>query len=114
VDAVVTTNNGPVRLLLNQIGSRSHWFRIALRQPKGDPFAVGASVAVERKGQPALWRRVRTDGSYLSASDIRVHVGLGDSDTVDAIIVQWPDGAMERFPGVSAQRLVTLVRGSGR
>ena len=43
----------------------------------GERFGMGARVGIERAGQPTLWRRVKTDGSYLSASDIRVHFGLG-------------------------------------
>ena len=35
----------------------------------GNRFAIGARVAIERQGKPALWRRVGSDGSYLSASD---------------------------------------------
>jgi enediyne biosynthesis protein E4 len=57
---------------------------------------------------------VRTDGSYLSASDPRVHVGLGASSAVQSVIVQWPDGPRERWTDISADRLVTLKRGSSK
>ena len=40
--------------------------------PQGNRFGFGALVGVERAGRPTLWRRVKTDGSYLSASDPRV------------------------------------------
>ena len=53
--------------------------RCASTQPPGNRFGFGAWIGVERAGQPTLWRRVRTDGSYLSASDVRVHFGLGSS-----------------------------------
>jgi hypothetical protein len=56
---------------------------------------------------------VRTDGSYLSASDVRVHFGLGSSPAIAAIVVHWPDGRRERWTGIAADRLVTLRRGSG-
>jgi enediyne biosynthesis protein E4 len=71
-------------------------------------------VGVERAGRPTLWRRVRTDGSYLSASDVRAHFGLGGAAAVTAIVVQWPDGQRERFTDVGADRVVTLRRGTGR
>jgi enediyne biosynthesis protein E4 len=113
VDIVVTNNNGPVRLLLNQTGARNHWLEIRLDQRPGNRFAFGAWVGVERSGKPTLWRRVRTDGSYLSASDVRVQFGLGSSPAVSAIVVQWPDGARERWTEIQSDRLLTLVRGSG-
>ncbi|PYR22560.1 MAG: hypothetical protein DMF94_04255 [Acidobacteria bacterium] len=114
VDIVVTNNNGPARLLLNQAAARSHWLQIRLDQRPGNRFAIGAWVGVERTGRPTLWRRVRTDGSYLSASDVRVHVGLGSSAAVGAVVVQWPDGQRERWTGLTGDRLVTLRRGTGR
>jgi len=74
---------------------------------------IGGWIGVERTGRPTLWRRVRTDGSYLSASDVRVHFGLGASPAVTAVVVQWPDGRRERWTDVAGDRLVTLRRGSG-
>src|SRR4029453_9258774 len=78
-DVVVTVNGGAVRLLLGQAPPANHWIRLRLEQPSGNRLAMGARLGVERAGQPTLWRRTRTDGSYLSASDPRVHVGLGGS-----------------------------------
>jgi hypothetical protein len=113
IDIVVTNNNGPVRLLLNQTNARGHWLEIALGQPSGNRLGFGARVGVERAGHPMLWRRVKTDGSYLSAGDSRVHFGLGPTTAVDAIVVEWPDGGRERWAGVATDRVVTLRRGSG-
>ena len=48
---------------------------------------------------------MRTDGSYLSASDDRVHIGLGTSDRVSAVSVEWPDGLHESFAASRADRL---------
>jgi len=103
-----------VRLLLNQSGTRNHWLQVRLDQAPGNRFALGARVGVERAGRPILWRRVRTDGSYLSASDVRTHFGLGASSAIDAVAVQWPDGQRERWTGVATDRLVTLRRGTGQ
>jgi hypothetical protein len=118
VDILVTYNGAAARLLLNQTNrpgapGSAHWLLIALSSNKGDPRGAGARVGVVRNGQPVLWRHARSDGSYLSASDLRVHVGLGTSAQVDSVIVEWPDGARESFTGIRADRLVTLQRGSG-
>jgi len=92
VDIVVTNNGGPVRLLINQTAgsapdARNHWLQIRVSQESSNRFGIGAWVGVERAGRPTLWQRVRTDGSYLSASDVRVHFGLGASPAVDASFV---------------------------
>jgi hypothetical protein len=114
VDIVVTNNGGPVRLLLNQIGAQNHWLQVRLDQRPNNRFGIGAWIGVERAGRPTLWRRVRTDGSYLSASDVRVHFGLGPSPAVSALVVQWPDGQRERWTDIRGDRLVMLRRGTGQ
>jgi hypothetical protein len=129
IDIVVTSNGGRARLLLNQGTAGSHWLQIDLEQPGPNRLAIGAYVGVERTGRstslgtgpstslgtgpPTLWRRVRTDGSYLSASSPRLHFGLGASPAVDAVVVQWPDGQRERWTKPGADRVVTLKRGTG-
>jgi hypothetical protein len=122
IDVVVPNNNTPVRLLLNQtitsrvgeVPASAHWIELTLVAPSDNRFGIGARVGVAREGQPTLWRRVRTDGSYLSASDDRIHVGLGDSDRVSSVTVEWPDGLHESFTGIAIDRLVPLKRGEGR
>lgn len=113
VDILVTNNNGPVRLLHNEAGSRGHWLEVQLDGGKLNRYAIGARVGVVRDGGETLWRRVHTDGSYLSASDVRVHFGLGANSQTRSVLVQWPDGAGERWDNVQADRIVTLRRSSG-
>ena len=114
VDVVVTANNAPVRLLVNQAPRKNHWLQVRLQQSSGNRFGLGARVGIERAGKAPLWRRMKTDGSYLSASDARVHVGLGDGEKIVALIVEWPDGHRERWTDVPADRLTTLRRGQGQ
>jgi enediyne biosynthesis protein E4 len=113
VDIVVTNNGGPVRLLLNRSGGRNHWLTVRVEQAAGNRFAIGARIGVERAGRPTIWRRARSDGSYLSASDVRAHFGLGSSASIDSLVVVWPDGSEERWTGIGIDRAVTIRRGSG-
>ena len=113
VDVLLTNNGGPARLLLNGAVS-GHWLSVGAAGSGRRGPALGARVGVVRAGRPTLWRRVGTDGSYLSASDARVHFGLGDSPAIEHVIVEWPDGARERWSTVQADRHVVLERGSGK
>ncbi len=115
VDILVTNNNGPVRLLLNEeSGSGRHWLQIQLQGVKSNRSGLGARVGVIREGKKTLWRRAHTDGSYLSANDHRVHFGLGGDGDVKAVVVRWPAGSSEIWEKVEADRLLTLREGSGR
>ena len=110
-DVVVTSNGGPVQLLLNGSPAR-HWLDVSLSQGSGNRFGLGARVGIERSGHATLWRRVKTDGSYLSASDSRAHFGLGNAPKVDAVIVQWPDGGTQRWTASGTDQIVTVRRTS--
>src|SRR5215813_9648078 len=63
--------------------------------------ALGARVAVTASNGRTIWRRVHTDGSYASASDPRVLVGLGDTKGSAKVRVIWPDGKSENFDGIA-------------
>ena len=114
VDILVTNNNGPARLLLNEIGSHTHWLQVRLEGAKGNRNGIGAKVAVIRKNLKPLWRRVHADGSYLSASDARAHFGLGLEPNLDAVVVQWPGGGQEIWVNVRANTLITLRQNTGK
>jgi enediyne biosynthesis protein E4 len=121
IDVVVTNNNGAARVLLNQQNQPSqrnapaaHWLEVALRAASGNRFGVGARIGFVRSGVATTWRRARSDGSYLSANDLRVHVGLGASEAVDDVVVEWPDAARESFGGQRADRILMLMKGTGR
>ena len=74
--------------------------------------AVGARVTLSSGG------RIRVDqrtggGSYQSASDPRLHFGLGDSERIDRLEVRWPSGLTELFAGALANRAYELREGTG-
>lgn len=96
-DIAIANNNGPARLLLNQIGQRHSWLGLRLVEAKSGRPALGARVAVTLNKERVLWRRVRTDGSYLSAQDSRVLVGLGQARQVEEIRVYWPTGKVSEW-----------------
>jgi enediyne biosynthesis protein E4 len=112
VDVLVAQIDGRARLLLNQVGARNHW--LGVRAVAGKRDALGARVVLRRPRSPALWRRVRTDASYLSASDPRIVFGLGADAAGGTVDVHWPDGTKERFPAPSVDRYMTLVQGRGQ
>jgi len=113
-DVVVANDSGPVRLLINNVGNHRHWVgvRVLGRHPRGD--TIGARVGVMRANAPAVWRRARVDGSYASANDPRVLVGLGDTSRIDKVRVEWPDGTSEEWTNVPVDRYTTLKEGEGR
>jgi enediyne biosynthesis protein E4 len=111
-DVLVTNNNGPARLFLNQVGSRSHWLGLRLVGEKGNRDMLGAQVEIVITKNNVLWRRARTDGSYLSANDPRVIAGLGSSSHVDAVRVHWPDGRVAEMKDPPIDQYTTWKEGT--
>ncbi len=112
-DVLVLNNSGRARLLTNQVGSGNHWIGLSLAgRPQGRDM-LGARVAVLLSHGRTLWRRVRSDGSYASANDPRVLVGLDQADRVDAVRVYWPDGRAEEWKEVPVYTYSMLVQGGG-
>jgi hypothetical protein len=114
VDVLVGNAAGPTRLLMNNVGSRRHWLGLRLVGESGKRDMYGARVGVFRGTGPTLWRRARADGSYASANDPRVLVGLGDSTETPRVRVVWPSGRMQEWTTAAIDRYTTLTEGSGR
>jgi hypothetical protein len=113
VDIVVSNNNGPVRLLLNEVGAARPALRVRLRGKKANREAIGARLALLRAGKPPVWRRAHRDGSYLSSGDITVFFAVGN-EQVEGVGVIWPGGSQERFETLPASGPVELVEGQGQ
>ena len=113
-DIVLFNNNGPTRLLRNEVGQQQSWLGLRLLGPEARRDMLGARVALLRTGAPTLWRRVHTDGSYSSAHDARVLLGLGEATAYDAVRVYWPNGSVETWNGLEVNRYHTLVEGQGK
>jgi hypothetical protein len=113
VDVLVGNNNGPTRLLINQAAGGRHWVGLELTGVGGRDM-LGTRVEVVQKGGPSRWRRARADGSYASANDPRVLVGLGDATTPPGVRVTWPSGKVETWDEVPIDRYTTLIEGQGK
>ena len=113
-DVLVTNNNGPARLLINNVGQRNRWVGLRLVGGPGGRDMLGARVGVFRAEGSVLWRRARADGSYASANDPRVLVGLGAAASISRVRVVWPSGRVEEWPDVDVDRWTTLTEGTGQ
>jgi enediyne biosynthesis protein E4 len=104
IDIVITNNNGPARLLLNQ-AQNTNWVGI-----QADGQGIGARVTLLRDNLPKQVRRMHTDSSYCSASDSRVYFGLGSTAAIRAIEITWPDGKTQRLESPAVNRIHKVKR----
>jgi hypothetical protein len=112
-DVVIASNNGPVRLLLNQVGNSRSWLGVRVTGAGGRDM-LGAKVTLIREDGRMLMRHSHADGSYASANDPRVLFGLGNATGWTRVRVRWPDGRQEEWVISAVNRWITLQQGSGR
>ncbi len=111
VDVVIVNHYEPPSLLRNDISGSNHWIKVKLTGVKSNRSAIGARVTARYLGKVHV-QEVLGQCSYLSVNDRRLHFGLGSAATVD-LEVRWPLGLVEKFAGISADRLVFITEGSG-
>lgn len=107
VDAVVTTNGGSAYVLHNETSSGNHWLTLQLIGHRSNRDAIGAVVKVEARGQQQF-ATVTTSSSYLSASDKRVHFGLGLATAAGKIEIRWPSGTVQTLNDVRADQFLKV------
>jgi enediyne biosynthesis protein E4 len=112
-DLLVTTIGGRARLFRNAAPNRGHWLKVRIFDPKWNRDAYGSEVIVQ-SGQHKWLRLINPAQSYLSSSSPCAFFGLGPKTQIDAILVTWPDGTTEKFPGGAADRSIVLRKGEGR
>jgi hypothetical protein len=112
-DVLVGTTAGAARVFINNLGHRNHWLGLRLIGVGGRDM-LGARVTVVRSSGPMLHRRARSDGSYASANDPRVLIGLGPSADPVTVRVQWPDGTVETWADLPVDRWTALRQGAAK
>lgn len=111
IDIIVTNSNTAPRLLRNDGGNRKSWLQIRLTGTKGSTDAIGARVKVTT-GKLTQTREVQSGDGYLSQRDLTLHFGIGDSEQVDSIEVQWQRGTKQVIKSVSANQVLSLEESS--
>jgi hypothetical protein len=110
LDVVIENLTGEPQILSSIPDPANHWISIQLEGAPRNRLALNARVRVTVNGASQLGE-VRSGGSYLSQSDLRLHFGLGSSDTIDVLEVQWSDGSPQVFHNVAANCFYHLKQG---
>ena len=107
IDAVVSTNGGAAHVLFNRTETQNHWITLHLTGHKSNRDGIGAVVEV-KTAQGSQWATVTTSSGYFSASDPRVHFGLGSSQVAECVAIRWPSGIVQKLNNVQGDRQVQV------
>jgi enediyne biosynthesis protein E4 len=110
VDLLIVSQNSPLAYFHNRTVA-GHSLTLQLEGTVSNRDAIGARVTVTAGGRRlSAWRI--GGGSYQSASDPRVHLGLGDLSRAEQIEVSWPSGRVDRFGPLEADTGYRLREGA--
>jgi hypothetical protein len=112
VDLLLTTNNGPARLLRNDQLAGNRSVRLRLVGTTSNRDGIGATVRIFAGGVSQS-RMVKSGSSYLSQSELPVTFGVGRRDLLDRVVVSWPSGRVEEFKNVACGKAYECVEGKG-
>jgi len=110
LDIVVENLTGGPQILSSVPDPAHYWIGIQLEGAPRNRLALNARVRVTVNGVTQLGE-VRSGGSYLSQSDLRLHFGLGTAKSIDTLEVQWPGGAAQVFHGIAGDKFYHLKQG---
>ena len=99
-------------LLRNDCRNKNHWLGITLEGKNGPATAIGATVVVHQGEHRKVFNN-QWSTTYLSNSDPRLHIGLGDNPVIDRLEINWSDGSREVYPGPRVDRYLTFRQGYG-
>ena len=118
LDLLITTNNGPARLLRNDNANQNDLLRVKASGSKSNRDGIGATVTVKTSRGGSLSGMIRTGSSYCSQSELPLTFGLGKPETgAEAMTllleITWPGGTRETIKDLKVNQTITVQEGKG-
>jgi enediyne biosynthesis protein E4 len=115
LDLLITTNNGPARLLRNENANQNDLLRVKTIGARSNRDGIGAKVVVKTSKGRTLFGMVRTGSSYCSQSEMPVTFGLGkpEEGTTLTLEITWPGNQKETIPNIKVNQAVVVQEGKG-
>jgi hypothetical protein len=108
VDIVISNQRAPSALLHNETqGSGASCQLRLIGVGSSNRTAFHANVEVEGIDGPPI-RQIIGGGSFQSASDHTMHIGMGKSLTVPLVTIRWPDGTIEKHQNLSSGQFAVV------
>jgi enediyne biosynthesis protein E4 len=110
---IVTNNRGDFpSLLRNDGGNTNHWLSVQLIGTKSNRDGIGASLKLSSAGF-VQFEQAKGGMSYMSASDPRIHFGLGKRMKIEALEITWPSGHVDRLTNLPIDQIIAIKEGAG-
>jgi hypothetical protein len=109
VDVVMATLDQKPVVMRNDGGNRGHWLTLHLAGVKSNRDAIGAQIKLTGASGRVQYQFVSTASSYQSASDKRVHLGVGADEVVKTVEIRWPSGTVQQLQEIKANQILKIT-----
>lgn len=115
LDLLLTTSNGPARLLRNDNGNQNDMLRVKLVGTRSNRDGIGAKVRLTTSTGQHVSEMVKSGSSYLSQSELPLTFGLGmpDPDKRITIEIRWPSGHKDSIAHIHPNQFITVKESNG-
>ena len=112
VGFVVVCRGDPPELMRNEGGTGNHWLEVLLIGTKSNRDGIGSKLKLTA-GDLVRMDQAKGGTSYMSASDPRIHFGLGRHTKIDSLVISWPSGQTDKLTNVPVDTIVAVKEGTG-
>ncbi|HTD55365.1 MAG TPA: ASPIC/UnbV domain-containing protein, partial [Silvibacterium sp.] len=110
---IATNNRGDYpELLRNDGGNANHWLEVFLIGTQSNRDGIGAVLKLSAGGFVHM-EQAEGGTSYMSASDPRIHFGLGKRTKIDSLVITWPNGRVDKLTDVPMDKIIAVKEGAG-
>ena len=110
-DIVTIDSFGGVHIYANEHPASGAWMGLKLIGTASTRDGSGAIVTIKAGGKTFV-RHAHTDGSYMSASDGRVVIGLGKASGPVDVSIRWPSGRTQQLNAQTPSSYITVTEGA--
>ena len=103
---------GESPVILRNEGSPNHWIEILLIGTKSNRDGTGSLLKLSSGGTVQV-DQAKGGTSYMSASDPRIHFGLGKRNKIDSLQITWPSGQVDKLTNVPIDSVIAVKEGVG-
>ena len=112
IDIAVNARGDPPELLRNDGGNANHWLEVLLIGTQSNRDGIGAVLKLTSEGSVHM-QQAEGGTSYMSASDPRLHFGLGTRTSIDSLVITWPSGHVDKLTNVPIDKIIAVKEGVG-
>jgi len=112
LEIMVSNMNDSPDLLRRTRQNPQHSILVRTIGTQSNRDGIGTKIRVTCGGR-TQYDEVKSGGSYLSSSDLRVHFGLGASVRIDRLELRWPSGQADIIQNPPVDHVLVVKEGQG-